>query len=213
MTRIRDRSGITSFRSCFEAIVERCQDDGLIWCKELYADATLVEAHADRDNTLPRCAVEAHLRQLFGDAYQSPDSVEDSVPPSETPTPPAPQRAAKAHQPTRQIGTELPPERRAELLAHQQTRPDWYAQNGEPDRSIKRGGYQRTSDLWASLSDPDAVLMRQHNTACTYAIVIIISLMGEGRALQPGDGRRAGVQLVPELLEPARISLVIRNRG
>jgi len=163
MTRIRDRYGITIFRRFFEAIVERCQHDGLIWGEELYADATLIEANADRDKMLQRFAVEAHLRHLFGEAYQSTNSSEERVPPSETPTPPAPQRAEKAYHPIRQIGTDLPAERLAELLAHQQTRHDWYAHNGEPDRSIKRGGYQRTSDLWVSLSDPDAVLMRQHN--------------------------------------------------
>jgi transposase len=70
LTRIRDRYGITIFRRFFEAIVERCQEDGLIWGKEVYADATLVEANADRDNMLPRFAVEAHLQQLFGAAYQ-----------------------------------------------------------------------------------------------------------------------------------------------
>jgi Transposase DDE domain len=58
---------------------------------------------------------------------------------------------------------DLPPERCAALAAQNQVRHDWYARNGEPDRSIKRGGYQRTSDLWVSLTDPDAVLMRQHN--------------------------------------------------
>ncbi len=72
LTRIRDRYGITIFRRFFEAIVERCQEDGLIWGKELYADATLVEANADRDNMLPRFAVEAHLHQLFGTAYEPP---------------------------------------------------------------------------------------------------------------------------------------------
>src|SRR6266571_4277573 len=72
MTRIRERYGITIFRQFFEAIVERCREDGLIWGKELYADATLVEANADRDKMLPRFAVEAHLRQLFGTAYQPP---------------------------------------------------------------------------------------------------------------------------------------------
>jgi hypothetical protein len=55
------------------------------------------------------------------------------------------------------------PERRAKLLAHQQGQQDWYERNGEPDRSIERGGYQRSSDLWISLTDPDAVLMGQHN--------------------------------------------------
>lgn len=46
MTRIRERYGITIFRRFFDAIVECCQDDGLIWGRELYADATLVEANA-----------------------------------------------------------------------------------------------------------------------------------------------------------------------
>ena len=163
MTRIRDRYGVTIFRRFFEAIVERCQDDGLIWGKELYADATLVEANADRDKMLPRFAVEAHLQHLFGDAYQSPASAEASAPVAETVTPSATGTIEPVELPVLQIGAELPPERQAELLAHQQGQHDWYERNGEPDRSIKRGGYQRTSDLWVSLTDPDAVLMRQHN--------------------------------------------------
>src|SRR6266508_3191463 len=61
MTRIRERYGITIFRQFFEAIVERCREDGLIWGKQLYADATLVEANADRDKLLPRFAVEAAM--------------------------------------------------------------------------------------------------------------------------------------------------------
>jgi hypothetical protein len=65
--------------------------------------------------------------------------------------------------PEGELGVNLPPERRAALAAQNQTRHDWYARNGEPDRSIKRGGYQRTSDLWVSLTAPDAVLIRQHN--------------------------------------------------
>jgi transposase len=160
MTRIRDRYGITIFRRFFEAIVERCQDDGLIWGKELYADATLVEANADRDQMLPRFAVEAHLRQLFGDAYQPLASAETPVSPTTTTTPPAP---ASLDHPVPELGADLPAEHQAKLLVHQQAHHDWYAQNGQPDRSIKRGGYQRTSDLWVSLTDPDAVLMKEHN--------------------------------------------------
>ncbi len=163
LTRIRDRYSITIFRRFFEAIVERCQDDGMIWGKELYADATLVEANADRDNMLPRFAVEAHLQHLFGDAYQSPASAEGSAPPVETVTPPTTDTTEPVELPVLQIGPDLPADRLATLLAHQQEQHDWYAHNGEPDRSIKRGGYQRTSDLWVSLTDPDAVLMRQHN--------------------------------------------------
>lgn len=160
MTRIRDRYGITIFRRFFEAIVERCQDDGLIWGKELYADATLVEANADRDKMLPRFAVEVHLHQLFGQSYQPPAHVEASVPPTITTTPSAP---ATLEHPVPDLGATLSAECQAKLLVQQQAHHDWYAQNGQPDRSIKRGGYQRTSDLWVSLTDPDAVLMRQHN--------------------------------------------------
>ena len=160
LTRIRDRYGITIFRRFFEAIVERCQEDGSIRGKELYADATLVEANADRDKMLPRFAVEAYLRQLFGQSYHPPTSAEAPVPLTTTTTPPAP--ASLVH-PTPELGADLPAERQAKLLLQQQTHHDWYAQNGQPDRSIKRGGYQRTSDLWVSLTDPNAVLMRQHN--------------------------------------------------
>ena len=132
----------------------------MIWGKELYADATLVEANADRDKMLPRFAVEAHLHQLFGDTYQPPAAAQPAVPPSGTTPPPAP--AALGH-PVPELGAGLSAERQDKLLVQQQAHHDWYAQNGQPDRSIKRGGYQRTSDLWVSLTDPDAVLMRQHN--------------------------------------------------
>jgi len=163
LTRIRDRYGVTIFRRFFEAIVERCHAAGLLWGNELYADATLVEANADRDTMLPRFAVEAHLQRLFGDAYQSPASAEGSVQPVETVTPPATGTTEPVELPVLPIGAGLPPERLATLFAHQQGQHDWYAHNGEPDRCIKRGEYQRTSDLWVSLTDPAAVLMRQHN--------------------------------------------------
>ena len=163
LTRIRDRYGVQIFRRFFEAIVERCQDDSLVWGKELYADATLVEANADRDNMLPRFAFEAQLQQLFGVAYHPPASVATHALPSETPPSGLATGTEIAPHPVPRIGTDLLPERHAKLREHQQSQHDWYAHNGEPDRSIKRGGYQRTSDLWVSLSDPDAVLMRQHN--------------------------------------------------
>lgn len=163
MTRIRDRYGVHIFRQFFEAIVERCRDDGLIWGRELYADATLVEANADRDKMLPRFAVEAHLRQLFGETYQPSATAEGNVPSSGTSTPAATGMTEAAAHTLLEIGAELSPERQAKLLAQQQMQYDWYAHNGEPDRSIKRGAYQRTSDLRVSLTDPDAVLMRQHN--------------------------------------------------
>ena len=39
LTRIRERYGVDVFRRFFEAIVEQCQQEGLVWGKELYVDA------------------------------------------------------------------------------------------------------------------------------------------------------------------------------
>jgi Transposase DDE domain len=164
MTRFRDRYGVTIFRRFFEAIVERCGDDGLIWGKELYADATLVEANADRDKMLPRFAVEAHLQQLFGAAYQPPVEASEAQDALAGNSAAESSIAAPSPTPILEFPTELPPGRSlADLAIHNQERHDWYERNGEPDRSIKRAGYQRMSDLWVSLTHPDAVLMRQHN--------------------------------------------------
>src|SRR6476620_1667213 len=53
------------FRRFFEAIVEQCKEAGLVWGKELYFDATQVNANASLDSIAPRFAVEAHLGELF----------------------------------------------------------------------------------------------------------------------------------------------------
>jgi transposase len=160
LSRIRDRYGFHVFRQFFEAIVDRCKDDGLIWGQELFADATLAEANADRDKMLPRFAFEAHLKRLFGDAYVPPGSPDDTTTPPSNELGELPQ--PKAGLPVADLGAELSPERTAALEAQNQQRHDWYAQNGEPNRSIQRHNYQRVSDLWVSLTDPDAVLMKQH---------------------------------------------------
>jgi hypothetical protein len=44
LTKIRTRYGIEVFRRFFEAVVEKCQEAGLVWGRELYIDATKVEA-------------------------------------------------------------------------------------------------------------------------------------------------------------------------
>ena len=115
MTRIRDRYGITIFRRFFEAIVERCQDDGLIWGKELYADATLVEANADRDKMLPRFAVEAHLRQLFGQPTSRLTSRGVRRPPTGTTTPPRAVSLSPQFIRSLRLALISPPERQAKL--------------------------------------------------------------------------------------------------
>src|SRR5260221_3780200 len=65
LTRIRTRYGVEVFRRFFEAIVDQCQQAGLMWGKELYADATKVQANAALSSMKPRFAVEAHLAALF----------------------------------------------------------------------------------------------------------------------------------------------------
>jgi len=57
--------GIEVFRRFFEQIVKQCQDEGLVWGRKLYIDATKVQANASRDSVKPRFAVEAHLTELF----------------------------------------------------------------------------------------------------------------------------------------------------
>ena len=73
LTRIRERYGVEVFCRFFDAIVEQCQQEKLVWGKELYVDSTQVNANADLDSLTPRFAVEAHeamqahLAALFSD--------------------------------------------------------------------------------------------------------------------------------------------------
>jgi transposase len=80
-TRIRQRLGLDIFRRFFEHVVDLCQDAGLVWGKELLADATRVPGNAAMDSLVPRLreVVDDHLVALFaGDA--APDSVDDAAP-------------------------------------------------------------------------------------------------------------------------------------
>jgi transposase len=150
MTRIRDRYGLAIFRRFFDRIVEQCCQAGLVWGKELYFDATQVEANADRDKMLPRFyvdAVNAHLAELFG-AGTAPSS-EDSLPAPEHDSLPLP------------LPVDLPPEIRADLAAANAQHQDWISQAGRPNRAETHGSYQRIADLWVSTSDPDATLMHK----------------------------------------------------
>src|SRR3954463_1874429 len=88
LTRIRKRYGLAAFRRFFEAIVEQCQAAGLVWGKELYFDATQVNANASLDSIAPRFAVEAHLGELFTADDSDEAVLEDGVsPPTELPVP------------------------------------------------------------------------------------------------------------------------------
>src|SRR5690348_14425211 len=71
LTRIRERYGVEVFRRFFDTLVEQCQQEKLVWGRELYIDSTQVNANADLDSLTPRFAVEAraamqaHLAALF----------------------------------------------------------------------------------------------------------------------------------------------------
>src|SRR2546421_8050963 len=80
LTRIRERYGVNVFRRFFEAIVEQCQQAGLVWGKELYFDGTKVQANASTDSVKPRFAVEAHLAALFGIQEAGNQSDQDRSP-------------------------------------------------------------------------------------------------------------------------------------
>ena len=54
LTRIRQRLGIDIFQYFFEQVVDLCQGARLVWGRELYVDATKVEANADLDSLIPR---------------------------------------------------------------------------------------------------------------------------------------------------------------
>src|SRR5438034_3771518 len=56
LTKIRTRYGIEVFRRFFDAIVEQCQQAGLIWGRELYLDGTTVVANAGTEAVKPRFA-------------------------------------------------------------------------------------------------------------------------------------------------------------
>jgi hypothetical protein len=69
LTRIRQRLGIDTFARFFERVVDRCQEAGLVWGRELYFDATKVEANAGIPSLVPRFYYEAktHAADLIAD--------------------------------------------------------------------------------------------------------------------------------------------------
>jgi transposase len=69
LTRIRQRLGVDTFQRFFERVVDLCQEAGLVWGRELYFDATKVDANADLDSLVPRFYYDAtaHIADLFAD--------------------------------------------------------------------------------------------------------------------------------------------------
>jgi transposase len=146
LTRIRERYGLEIFRCFFERIVELCVEAGLVWGKELYFDATKVEANASLDSMRSRSlmehGLEEHLAGIFPEEEQ-------------------PQEGANTLQSTA-VGPAGQVEGQAlsEANARQHR---WIAGAGRQQREVVRWGYRRMADLRASATDPDASPMQCKN--------------------------------------------------
>ncbi len=158
LTRIRERYGVEVFRRFFDAIVEQCQEAGLVWGRELYFDGTKVLANASTDSVKPRFAVEAHLAHLF--APEAQESAEEGER-ERTQQEPASNglMQQEATEVPRPLPISLSPEVYEELSQQNEARHDWIEQLGAQDRSVSSKWYQRVADLRVSTTDPDASLM------------------------------------------------------
>src|SRR5947209_4234514 len=162
LTRIRERYGVEVFRRFFEAIVEQCQQEKLVWGKELYIDSTQVNANADLDSLTPRFAVEAreaiheHLSALFPPDPPSLEQLESSS--SQTPLPEPHSEGHFCLEP-KPLPVVLSQAQHEELATENTARHDWIEQEGRQQREV-RGSYERTADFRISTTDPDATPMR-----------------------------------------------------
>ena len=179
LTRIRARYGVEIFRRFFEAVVDQCQQAGLVWGKELYVDATKVNANASMESVKPRFAVEAHLRELFATEEKEeperaaaepctaanehraslPDGIgEEMAASNEAHVSLTPASSPAVVAPV-QLPTSLENALREDLTKTNEHRHDWIEQVGKPDREVIRGTYRRMADFVVSTTDPDATVM------------------------------------------------------
>jgi transposase len=162
LTRIRARYGLEVFRRFFEAIVEQCQQAGLVWGKELYIDATQVQADAAMNSLTARFAVEAREAQKAVEAHLAALFPEegDTVQEGET-APTSSQETSEATPATSPLPlpVDLLDALRTELATANAAHHDWIAQEGRQQREV-HGYYQRTADFCISATDPDATPLR-----------------------------------------------------
>jgi transposase len=148
LTRIRQRLGIGIVQRFFEQVVDLCQEARLVWGRELYVDATKVEANAAVDSLLPRFYHDAmtHVADLFtNDPAPTDGREEDDIgPPPSDGLLRLPMHEVQAEAAT---GEELAP--RWRLLEERRL---------DPHRPTV-GSYRRTSDFRVSRTDPDATPM------------------------------------------------------
>src|SRR5579864_4303702 len=151
LTRIRERYGVDVFRRFFEAIVEQCQQEKLVWGKELYVDATKVKANASLDSLKPRFAVEAHLAHLFEIETSDVDEQNDQqIPQAEASSQSVEQEEMCVPM---QLPTSLSQEEREALSQQNAARHDWILEWGAQNRSVTGRCYQRKADLQVSTTD------------------------------------------------------------
>jgi transposase len=162
LTRIRTRYGVDVFRRFFEKIVEQCQQEGLVWGKELYFDGTKVAANAGKESLKPRFFIDAHLENLFGEASEEPAERTEQEPlPEEKASSDA---GEQEERPTPvPLPTSLSPQEREKLGQQNEARHDWIEELRAQDRQHTSRWYQRVADLQVSTTDPDATLMQTKN--------------------------------------------------
>jgi transposase len=180
LTRIRTRYGVELFRRFFEAIVDQCQQAGLVWGKELSSDATKVNANASMESVKPRFAVDAHLRELFASEEQDepepaagaetplylseaepspPEAIQEvTTPLSQASVPPTSVCESTTAAPV-PLPVLMEAALREDLTRENEERHDWVEQVGKPDREVMRGTYRRMADFVVSTTDPDATVM------------------------------------------------------
>jgi transposase len=161
LSRIRQRLGLEVFRRFFDEVVERCREAGLVWGRELYIDATKVEADAAVDSLRPRFFVEAHLERLFQTVTPDVDTDGGTSAETDNASGAAPQASPDLVPPLpTQLQTAMTPDVAADVATANAVRHDWIEQEGRPDRAVTHGHYQRLADLAVSTTDPDATLMQ-----------------------------------------------------
>jgi transposase len=190
LTRIRERYGLQTFRRFFERIVELCVEAGLVWGKELYFDATKVEANASLDSMRSRSLMEHGLEEHLADIFP-----QEALQPLEE------------GQSTPEIAVVGPAGREGRALSEANAkRHRWIEKAGRQQREVVRWGYKRLADLRASTTDPDASPMhRKKNKGTgrlgylTHYVVdggkarVILDVLGDPRGghREPTDARVA----------------------
>ena len=153
LTRIRERYGLLVFRRFFERIVEECLEAGLVaWGKELYFDATKVEANASLDSTRSRSLLENlhnlknRLKEHLGEMFSEQTSLTQD-----------------AHTTGIAAVVGPKPEKRRALAQKNACQHRWICEAGRQQREVVRWGYRRMTDLRVSTTDPDASPMQHKN--------------------------------------------------